>query len=732
MFKPQKVAFSCSNLLHRLHAKWTSSLIALEQVGVFRKYVPVSGNLKQLQLHVFSDASNKAIAAVAYLRVLQGDQPYLGFVMGKAKLTPLHGHTMPRLELCAAVLATQLVEIIKREIDLSFSDITLYTDSKIVLGYIYNTQRRFHVYVSNRVDQILQITKPNQWCYISSESNPADQATREIYAHELMNSHWLKGPDFLKDPKYVPPKDQVFKLCNPEEDKEIRTLSTNISKSQEDLFSRRFIKFSSWKRLVISIAKILHFVNYKNNEPTSVEDRKEAESKIIQIVQSEVYKSELQCLRHHRLIPKSSTLRYLNPFLDSSGLIKVGGRLAQAKLKLGEKHPYILPAKHHISLLLIRHYHAKIYHQGRHFTEGAVRSAGIWIVGMKRLVTKVVNDCVICKRLRAEHPHQIMADLPRDRVTIQPPFTNVGVDIFGPWEIVTRRTRGGVVNNKRWAVMFTCLSLRAVHIELVESMDSTSFIYALQRFFAIRGPVKLLRSDCGTNFKGACKDLECPERSVLDPDVQVFLKQEGCKWLFNPPHASHMGGAWERMIGIVRRILDAMLLNVTILTHEILITLMAEVMSIINSRPLTPISTDPEDPNVLTPATLLTFKTPEWKDITIAAELKNIHRKQWQQVQSLANTFWKRWKREYLPLLQRRSKWEQVQENLRIGDIVLMKEKDTPRRKWPLAVITQVIPGGDHQVRKVRVKTTKTTGSRILERPITDLVLLFHRNEPIN
>lgn len=188
-----------------------------------------------------------------------------------------------------------------------------------------------------------------------------------------------------------------------------------------------------------------------------------------------------------------------------------------------------------------------------------------------------------------------MSNLPADRLTQAPPFTHVGLDVFGPWTVCARRTRGGLSESKRWAIMFTCLVMRAVHMEVVESLSISSFINALGRFTAIRGPVKLFRSDQGTNFVGACKELGItPENAAL----QSFLRDQGCTWDFNPPHSSHMGGVWERMIGVARRILDAMLLKVhsPSLTHEVLITLIAEVAAIINVRPIVRVSSDPDMP----------------------------------------------------------------------------------------------------------------------------------------
>ncbi|XP_026156468.1 uncharacterized protein LOC113126589 [Mastacembelus armatus] len=316
-----------------------------------------------------------------------------------------------------------------------------------------------------------------------------------------------------------------------------------------------------------------------------------------------------------------------------------------------------------------------------------------------------------------------MADLPVDRLTQAPPFTHVGLDVFGPWNICIRRTRSGAVESKRWAIMFTCLGTRAVHIEVLDSLSASSFINALRRFTAIRGPAKLFRSDRGTNFVGACKELQMNTEA---PELQSYLRNEGCTWKFNPPHSSHMGGAWERMIGVARRILDAMLLKLHTpsLTHEVLITLMAEVVAIMNGRPLVPVSSDPDEPDVLSPSTLLTQKM----DLVPAPpgefDPKDLHRKQWKQVQCLANSFWKKWRQEYLATLQSRRKWREVQPNLEVGDVVLLKDSQTKRNEWPTGVIVNTFPGRDNRVRKVEVRVVKGDSPKVYSRPITEVVLL--------
>lgn len=333
-------------------------------------------------------------------------------------------------------------------------------------------------------------------------------------------------------------------------------------------------------------------------------------------------------------------------------------------------------------------------------TEGAIRSAGYWVINCKRMVSSEIHHCVTCKRLRGKFGWVQMADLPEDRLKEAPPFSYVGLDVFGPWSVVTRRTRGGSANSKRWGVLFTCLVSRAIHVELVEEVSSASFINCLRRFIALRGPVQQIRSDRGTNFIGAVKELSLDAEFVESGPVKDYLTMNKVLWIFNPPHASHFGGVWERMIGSVRRILDALLLeNKSFdLTHEVLSTLMAEVCTIVNSRPLVPVSSDPEAPAILSPTLILTQKQP---DVTFSVPefgTKDALRSQWKLVQRLADQFWSRWRAEYLNVLQKRAKWHSGGQEVNKGDVVLMKEEDTHRNQWPLGVVDEVFYSKDSKV----------------------------------
>ncbi|CAM4658376.1 unnamed protein product [Leuciscus chuanchicus] len=449
---------------------------------------------------------------------------------GKAKLAPQAAHTIPRLELGAAVLAAEIAEIITNELDFTLDAVEFSTDSRVVLGYIYNQTRQFYVYVANRVQRIHRVSNPMQWHYVSTKHNPADHATRSVPAALLGTTTWLTGPAFLSQmDQNLSLEEREFDLLGPELDTEFRPLATTTYKLSDD----REKACSSW-----------HYCA----KPRTVKELLQAEEVVIKSVQRGAYQEELTCIAKRNDIPRHSALKKWNPYVDSRGLLRIGGRLKNATLDLQEKFPLIVPGRSHAAKLLVEYYHDRVKHQGRVFTDSAIRNAGYWIVDVRKLINTIVQKCVVCNKLRGKVTEQKMADLPIDRLSTEPPFTHVGLDVFGPWTVVTRHTRGGQAQSKRWAVLFTCMSIRAIQIELIDSMDSSTFINALRRFFALRGPAKQIRSDCRTNFVGACKELGIVVNDPQEPSVRKYLGGEGCSWAFNPPHASHMGGAWERMI----------------------------------------------------------------------------------------------------------------------------------------------------------------------------------------
>ena len=309
-----------------------------------------------------------------------------------------------------------------------------------------------------------------------------------------------------------------------------------------------------------------------------------------------------------------------------------------------------------------------------------------------------------------------MADLPIGRAAVnEPPFCQCGVDLCGP-ELV----KEGRKQLKRWIVVFTCLTVRCIHIEVVESADTDAFINALRRFTNRRGCPSTMYSDQGSNFRGASVELK-EFISNLDHDtITKFANDLKIKWLFNPPKSPHMGGVWERMVRSVKEVLHG-ILKEHVLTDPQLNTVLTEVESIVNSRPLTHVSDDVTDLEPLTPNHLLLGKHRNWSAIIDTSSQDVFSRKKWRQVQGIRSRFWERWTKEYLPALTRRSRWKMKNPNVNVGELVLVKDEEyTKRGKWPLARITKVFPGRDDVVCVVKVKTK----DGLYTRPVTSLLKL--------
>ena len=269
---------------------------------------------------------------------------------------------------------------------------------------------------------------------------------------------------------------------------------------------------------------------------------------------------------------KSSSIVKFDPTL-LEGILCVGERLQKSPIEA--KHPAILPKNHHVSDLIIRHYHLVSGHSGTEHTLSLIRQK-YWIIKARVSLRRILSSCFDCRRRNAPVGQQKMASLPQDRVSPSaPPFSNVGVDCFGPFNV-----RRGRATAKRYGVLFTCLSIRAIHIEVAHSLDKDSFINALRRFIARRGQPLLARSDNGGNFVKGEKELREAVREWNQLKIHEFLLAKGIKWTFNPLAGSHHGGVWERCIRTVRKVMAALVKEQT-LDDEGLLTLTCEVEAIV-------------------------------------------------------------------------------------------------------------------------------------------------------
>ena len=716
---------------------WYNDLSRLSSFSVPRCFKPPDfGNVLSAHLHHFADASESGYGVLSYLRLENVDHEiHCSFVMGKARVTPLKQVTIPRLELTAATVAVRTNKMIISELEIPIDHSYFWTDSMSVLRYINNTTARFQTFVANRLSVIHEGSNVSDWRYINTKMNPADISSRGASANDLLEKHWIDAPAFLNRHPGEWPSLPTEDLGNIDtEDREIKrakvaTVVLRLNNTNIDIMLKLFEHYSSWYKLKRAVAWIIKVkeqllkrvrklqtrADHRIRHKLTLKDLEESENTIISIVQQEAFRKEIGALKSgNPKIHKDSRIRTLDPFLDGN-LLRVGGRLHSSSLPENSKHPVILPKNNHVSNLILHHFHILLKHSGRNHMLSALRQR-YWIISAPSAIRKIISKCVNCRRVSAKVGEQKMAELPEDRVLPDdPPFTRVGVDYFGPFEVKQRRSRV-----KRHGVIFTCLASRAVHLEIASSLDTDSYINVLRRFVSRRGQVSLIRSDNGTNFIGAEREMKQAIDEWNLHQIESSMLQNSVEWKFNPPSGSHFGGIWERLIRSIRRVISSVIKE-QVLDDDGLHTLMCEVEAILNSRPITMNSDNPNDLEALTPNHLLLMKCKPVLPPGLFSTTDNYCRRRWRQIQYMSNLFWSRWLCEYLPILQERQKWNNVKRNLHVGDVVLVVDSNSPRNSWPMGLVHALIPDRNGLVRQVKVKI----GSTILTRPIDKLCTIL-------
>ena len=444
----------------------------------------------------------------------------------------------------------------------------------------------------------------------------------------------------------------------------------------------------------------------------TVSDLLAAERAILRYVQRELPEFPgKDCADGPVEVKRNSPLSRLRPIMVG-GLMVVGGRLSQSdSIPEGEKHPVILPRDSHVTLLTIREAHQSVGHGGRDHTFWRLRQK-FWVDGAGPEIRRLIRSCVVCRKVNARPQRQLMGELSQERVSAgTPAFSSVMLDVFGPV-----RVKSGRIERKRYGLMCVCVVTRAVHVEVLYSLGADSLINAIRRISARR--VTQVRSDMGTNLTGADRELREALAEVRQSDLQRAALRQGIDWRFNPPTASHYAGGVERQIRTFRKIWRSM--PTQQVDDESFSTLFCEIESIMNSRPLTYVSTSSGQVEPLTPGHLLFLRGCAQPIPGDFSEADSLTRRRWRHVQYLAQQFWYRWKREYLLSLQSRQRWTRTSRNVQLGDVVLLADQDVPRGQWRMGKVVKVFPSRDGLVRKALVKTSTS----VYMRPINKMVLI--------
>jgi hypothetical protein len=694
------------DLLDQKEAKvfknWLNVLNLAREIGIDRP-LPTG---RTAEIHHFCDASDMAYGAVSYLRIVENETVHVSFLFAKSRLAPLKKMTIPRLELTSAVLAAKHDGMLRKEMKIMISSSTFWTNSMITLHCINNHDKRFNVFVANRIAAIHEASQTDQWHWCPTKDNPADDASRGLKPDEL-NGRWLNGPPFLQELKIIYPSPEKSEELPQDLEEPTNLQATNKDQPKcEQLIHR----YSSFYRLSRAVAFLRRFIDYvkgsRMKSKITVEEIDAAKIAIIRSVQQTTYHAEIEALQKGKFISKSSAVFKLEPWIDENGMLRVSARSAKHVKQL------LLPAKHHLTKLIVRDYHEQSKHSGCEYVLSQLRQM-FWIPSARNMIKAVQRSCKICIRYFSKPQDQRMADLVEDQLASdKTPFESTGVDCFGPFLVKRGRSM-----EKRYGCIFTCLTMRAVHLELLHSMEADSFLNALMRFSARRGAPKKIRCDNGTNFKGACNEMKTSiEEFNMKVDQQ--LKQQNIEWNFNTPTASYQGGAWERMIRAARRTLTVVI-GKTILDDERLLTVFCEVEAILNNRPITKNADDVLDEEPLTPNHLLLMRKGSL-NLPGTFKQRDEYSRRWRHCQYIADRFWARWLKEYLPIIQHRQKWLKPQRSFACGDIVLLYDETTPRNQWPLGRIIEVDKGRDGNVRSATVKTSAGT----YKRPVSKLCLL--------
>lgn len=675
-----------------------------------------------IELHGFSDASEMAYGACVYIKTITDNNTIkICLVCSKSRIAPLKTVSLPRLELCGALLLSNLISVVKETMLIDFHSITLWTDSTITLHWIRTSPHLLKTFVANRVAEIQGLTSNFQWKHVSSTDNPADIITRGLWPHELNeNKKWWNGPSFLTDPE-INFQNEFSIPENTNLEFKVISLPTVIDGIFN--FLERYDSFQKLQRVTAYCLRFSHNCQQKHIEKRilckslSVQEMENSLKTLIGYVQKNEWSTEISNLIQHKQLNLKSNIKNLNPFLDEDSLLRVGGRLSNSELDFDHKHPYLLPAKSILTKLIFKHYHLKYHHVGEQLLISLIRNR-FWPINARVIAKSTIRNCINCFRTNPKPSNQIMGNLPIERISPARPFSTTGMDFCGPFFVKDNFHRKSSPR-KVYICLFICFVVKAIHLEIALDMTSQSFIACLKRFIYRRGKPHTLWSDNGSNFVGAKNELKRINTLFLDQlelnGIQNYCVNEEIEFKFIPPRSPNFGGLWESSIKLLKTHLKRVTLN-KIFTYEEFHTLIIEIEGIINSRPISPLSSDPNDPSPLTPSHFLTGGPIIGINEKSYENEPSNRLKSWQRVTQCAQSFWRRYKIEYLHNLQQRQKWKSEKDNINVGDVVLMLDNNLPSTHWLLGVIEKVYLGNDKMVRVVEVKTSQGLYKRAISK----------------
>ncbi|XP_049875002.1 uncharacterized protein LOC126373073 isoform X1 [Pectinophora gossypiella] len=729
-------------------ADFASSLAAMKPILLDRN-IQVPSDAKAVQLVGFADASSSiGYGACLYLRVEdKSGNVTMSLLCSKSRINPrTKSLTIPRLELNANLLLARLARKVydTLQIKLKIDDVYLFSDSQIALSWIYTNVIKLQAYISNRVRVIQQLTKRWRWGYVDTHENPADYISRGLDPRELPScSMWWDGPDFLKQREYIfnanIPKntEKLPELCDVDREAPPRGNDDALTAPSADVvlctlkekqIFQLVEKYSDLNKMTRVLAYVIRFCN--NCKPGNIKSRskhissdelRQALGILIRHEQEYYCKDEIRAL--HKGENVKGSLKPLHPFIDDTGLLRVGGRLHNSAVPYNQKHPIILPKGSKITNLIIYHEHLRMLHAGPKLLLSQLNQKYYLVNGLRQ-IKKITYSCLPCFRMKAACAKQLMGSLPKQRVTASRAFQVVGIDFAGPVQIKNSRVRRALVT-KGYICVFVCFITKAIHLEVASDLSTDTFLACFKRFISRRAMPTEVFCDNGGAFKGAANHLadlyKLNSSTSHQTQVQNYSSQIGIKFNFTPSYSPVFAGLAEAAVKSMKYHLKRTLQK-SILTYEQLHTVICQIESILNSRPLMPVcSSDSSDFSYLTPGhfivgcPLTSYPEPD------ISEVPSNRLKFWKVVENMKQSFWKVWHRQYLNVLQSRPKWRDDLPNICVEKMVLLKEANSPPLYWPLARISKVFPGNDGKVRALEVTTSN---GKVYSRSLSGICLL--------
>lgn len=727
-------------------------LAALSNLKIPRtaKFAHIDGVTRKWELHVFCDASMAAYGSVAYIRETRdGFSPVLQLA-SKTRVAPVNqgNLTLPRIELLAMVIGSQLAVKITAAINHIEWTAHLWTDSRIALDWVKKPPEQWKPFIRNRVEVIRSRFPPSLWRHCPGSENPADLASRGAKATKLVGSKlWWSGPEWLAKSRAEWPQetsklsDEEQQLVKLEKRAKVVIEALALAEREDAPLLALMERTSKYSRLLNATAWLFRFVCHAmkgsivataiervHGIPTTCLTSTEVETAeilLIQAVQKSVFPDVYNAFATgDRVKDLDDRLKPLRPVWDRAReIILVKGRIGPAMEELGIQPPILLPANHRFTDVLIDSLHRTHKHMGPQSTLLHLRSR-FWVIRARQRVKAILKKCVVCQKANGRPFKQAAADLPIERSKPAKPFEVIGVDHAGPLQYIEgEASTGDYTEHQAYLTLFTCAVTRAIHIEVTLDLSTQTFLNAFRRMRARRGDVKHVFSDNGGAFEGASALLK---QLQSDPALANWLSTNKINWRFSASLAPWWGGFWERMVRTTKDLLRKGL-GKSQLNLDQLVTAVAEVESIVNSRPLTYVPSDQNEVYVLTPTQLITGRQPNdanghsLSPEEVAKSPKNAL-VEWDQLRlRTTNAWWRAWTVEYLQDLKKFHVDGKPHKEPKLDQAVLIQDNNKKRLFWNLGIITSLRPGRDGKVRAVTLRLA--TGNTV-KRDVRTLVPL--------